>query len=163
MSKAIKINPQDNMIVALENLRKGETIKVEEQQITLKEDIQQKHKFTQESLKKGDPLIMYGVKVGVANQEVPNGAALTTKNMDNAFNEDISFENAGKSKTKTPSKMKGSLWVTPGKMEQQEPKTFGFFFLWFFAKTETSNYSRLSLNENSIPTNYSNIRIFLEI
>ena len=33
MSKAIKINPQDNMIVALENLRKGETIKVEEQQI----------------------------------------------------------------------------------------------------------------------------------
>ena len=104
MSKAIKINPQDNMIVALENLRKGETIKVEEQQITLKEDIQQKHKFTQESLKKGDPLIMYGVKVGVANQEVPNGAALTTKNMDNAFNEDISFENAGKIQNQNPFK-----------------------------------------------------------
>jgi hypothetical protein len=34
MSKAIKINPQDNMIVALENLRKGEKIKVDEQQIT---------------------------------------------------------------------------------------------------------------------------------
>ena len=104
MSKAIKINPQDNMIVALENLRKGETIKVKEQQITLKEDIQQKHKFTQESLKKGDPLIMYGVKVGVANQEVPNGAALTTKNMDNAFNEDISFENAGKIQNQNPFK-----------------------------------------------------------
>lgn len=104
MSKAIKINPQDNMIVALEDLRKGETIKVEEQQIVLKEDIQQKHKFTQESLKKGDPLIMYGVKVGVANQEVPNGAALTTKNMDNAFNEDISFENAGKIQNQNPFK-----------------------------------------------------------
>ena len=47
MRKAIKINPQDNMIVALENLKKGETIKVEEQQISLKKDIHQKHKFTQ--------------------------------------------------------------------------------------------------------------------
>lgn len=103
MNKAIKINPQDNMIVALENLRKGIAIKIEEQQITLVEDIQQKHKFTQKSLKKGDPLIMYGVKVGIANQEIPQGAALTTKNMDNAFNNDISFENVGKAQAQNPS------------------------------------------------------------
>ena len=45
MSKAIKINPQDNMIVALENLKKGEVIEIEKEQITLVEDIQQKHKF----------------------------------------------------------------------------------------------------------------------
>ena len=45
MNKAIKINRQDNMIVALENLKKGENIKVEGQQITLVEDIKQKHKF----------------------------------------------------------------------------------------------------------------------
>ena len=53
MSKAIKINPQDNMIVALENLKKGEVIEVEKEQITLMEDIQQKHKFTQNPMKKG--------------------------------------------------------------------------------------------------------------
>ena len=47
MSKVIKINPQDNMIVALENLKKGKQFKSREQ-ITLVEDIQQKHKFTQE-------------------------------------------------------------------------------------------------------------------
>lgn len=47
MSRAIKINPQDNMIVALENLKKGEVIKIEEKQIILAEDIQLKHKFTQ--------------------------------------------------------------------------------------------------------------------
>ena len=52
MSRAIKINPQDNMIVALENLKKGEVIKIEEKEIILVEDIQLKHKFTQESLKK---------------------------------------------------------------------------------------------------------------
>ena len=40
MSRAIKINPQDNMIVALENLKKGEVIKIEEKEIILMEDIQ---------------------------------------------------------------------------------------------------------------------------
>ena len=39
---------------------------------------------------------MYGVKVGIANQEIPMGAALTTENMDNTFNNDISFDNIGK-------------------------------------------------------------------
>jgi altronate hydrolase len=90
------------LIVALENLKKGETIKVEEEQITLVEDIQQKHKFTQKSVKKDDPLLMYGVKVGIANQEIPQGAALTTQNMNNAFNDDISFDKAGKIRLKVP-------------------------------------------------------------
>ena len=96
MSKAIKINSQDNMIVALENLKKGEVIEIEKEQITLVEDIQQKHKFTQNPMKKGGRLVMYGVKVGIANQEIPKGAALTTNNMNNAFNNDISFDNVGK-------------------------------------------------------------------
>ena len=103
MNKAIKINQQDNIIVALENLKKGETIKVEEQHITLVEDIQQKHKFTQKSVKKDDPLLMYGVKVGIANQEIPQGAALTTQNMNNAFNDKISFDKAGGNRIQSPS------------------------------------------------------------
>jgi altronate hydrolase len=104
MSKAIKINPQDNMIVALENLKKGEIVKVDKQQIILVEDVKQKHKFTEILIKKGEPLIMYGVKVGVSNQEIDKGAALTTKNMDNAFNNDISFENLGKTPAPSPTK-----------------------------------------------------------
>ena len=127
MSKAIKINPQDNMIVALENLKKGEKIMIEEKQITLVEDIQQKHKFTQQSLKKGDLLIMYGVKVGIAKQEVLMGAALTTKNMDNAFNEDISFENAGKTRVQSHSKEKKFFMGYPRK-----DGTVGTQNIWLF-------------------------------
>ena len=96
MNKAIKINPQDNLIVALENLKKGEVIELDQQQITLSEDIQQKHKFADRAIHKGEVLTMYGVKVGIANQEISKGAALTTKNMDNAFNDDISFKKTGK-------------------------------------------------------------------
>ena len=136
MSKAIKINPQDNMIVALENLKKGETIQVEQQHITLLEDIQQKHKFTQESLKKGDLLIMYGVKVGIAIQEIPKGAALTTKNMDNTFNNDISFDKVGKTPVPNPSKKERYFMGYPRKDGSVGTQNIWLFFPWFFAKTE---------------------------
>jgi altronate hydrolase len=70
----------------------------------LLEDIKQKHKFRLEAVKKDEPLLMYGVKVGIANQAIKKGTALTTENMDNAFNENISFENTGKSKVQSPAK-----------------------------------------------------------
>ena len=112
MSKIIKIHSSDNLIVALENLNKGEVFEIDGQKITLSEDIQQKHKFSIKPLKKGDPLLMYGVKVGVANQNIPQGAALTTQNMDNAFNENISFENTGK--------------LTPLKAEKKDQYFMGY-------------------------------------
>jgi hypothetical protein len=42
MSKIIKIHSSDNLIVALENLNKGEVFEIDGQKITLSEDIQQK-------------------------------------------------------------------------------------------------------------------------
>ena len=58
MNKVIKINPNDNLVVALENLKKGEIVSVEDQKITLFEDVLQKHKFALDVLKKGDSLFM---------------------------------------------------------------------------------------------------------
>lgn len=52
MSKIIKIHSSDNLIVALENLNKGEVFEIDGQKITLSEDIQQKHKFSIKPLKK---------------------------------------------------------------------------------------------------------------
>jgi hypothetical protein len=48
--------------------------------------VKQKHKFAQSDIEKDEPLLMYGVKVGVANQKVLKGTPLTTENMDNSFN-----------------------------------------------------------------------------
>ena len=79
---------------------------------------------------------MYGVKVGIANKDIPKGAAVSTENMDNAFNENISFENVGKKGTLSPPKKERYFWDTHVRMDQQVPKTYGFFFLWFFVKIE---------------------------
>ena len=93
MSKSIKIHPNDNLIVAINDLKKGENVTIDNQTITMQEPVKQKHKFAQIDIEKGEPLLMYGVKVGVANQIVLKGTPLTTENIENAFNENINFEN----------------------------------------------------------------------
>ena len=96
ISKAIKIHPNDNLIVAINDLKKGENVTVDDQTFTIQERVKQKHKFAQFDIEKGEPLLMYGVKVGIANQIILKGTPLTPENIDNAFNENIHFENVGK-------------------------------------------------------------------
>ena len=161
MIKAIKINPQDNMIVALENLKKGETVKLEQQQITLLEDIQQKHKFTKESVKKGDTLIMYGVKVGLANQDIPRGAALTTKNMDNAFNEDISFENVGKSSVQSLPKNERYFMGYPRKDGTVGTQNIWLFFPLVFCENRNVELLKTVFEREFYPDKLSEHQHFL--
>ena len=161
MSKAIKINPQDNMIVALENLKKGEVINIEEQQITLVEDIQQKHKFTQESLKKGDLLIMYGVKVGIAIQEIPKGAALTTKNMDNTFNNDISFDKVGKTPVQSPSKKERYFMGYPRKDGSAGTQNIWLFFPLVFCENRNIELLKTIFEREFYPDELSEHQHFL--
>ncbi len=158
---SIKINPQDNMVVALENLKKGEVINIEEQQITLVEDIQQKHKFTQESLKKGDMLIMYGVKVGIAIQEIPKGAALTTKNMDNTFNNDISFDKVGKTPVQSPSKKERYFMGYPRKDGSAGTQNIWLFFPLVFCENRNIELLKTIFEREFYPDELSEHQHFL--
>lgn len=45
MKRFLKINPADNVAVALDLLRSGETIEVDGVAVTLQEDIEKGHKF----------------------------------------------------------------------------------------------------------------------
>ena len=45
MQKAIQIHPKDNVAVALQPLKKGETLSFADVSVTLAEDIEQGHKF----------------------------------------------------------------------------------------------------------------------
>ncbi len=161
MNKAIKINQQDNIIVALENLKKGETIKVEEEHITLVEDIQQKHKFTQKSVKKDDPLLMYGVKVGIANQEIPQGAALTTQNMNNAFNDDISFDMAGKNPTQSPSLKEKYFMGYPQKDGSAGTQNIWLFFPLVFCENRNIELLKTVFEREFYPDKLSEHQYYL--
>ena len=67
--KYIKINPDDNVAVALQDLSKGEVV----EGVTLSMDIPRGHKIVLRSLKAGDNVIKYGFPIGHVTQDAPAG------------------------------------------------------------------------------------------
>ncbi len=80
MNKAITINSTDNLAVALTELSAGEQIFINSTEITLKENIQAKHKFALLDFAPGDEMYMYGLVVGTAKKLIKKGQAITVKN-----------------------------------------------------------------------------------
>ncbi|UAY50606.1 UxaA family hydrolase [Ferruginibacter albus] len=82
--KVIKVNADDNVIVALTDLQKGETVEYNGESFTLQTDVAAKHKFVTGDLKIGDEIHMYGVLVGKASEPIAKGARITTTNIKHA-------------------------------------------------------------------------------
>lgn len=91
--KVLKVHPRDNVIVALTNLSKGETISFEGADYLLPEEIPAKHKFFMQDMKTGDEVIMYGVLVGKAQMNIAKGSRMSTENIKHAA-EPYAFRNA---------------------------------------------------------------------
>lgn len=79
--KFLKINPADNVLVALSDLNAGETIETSGNIIRLTHSIPAKHKFVINSIQPGEEIIMYGVVVGKALTAIPAGGPITTQNV----------------------------------------------------------------------------------
>jgi altronate hydrolase len=83
----LHIHPNDNVAVALADLPKGSTVRVNDQSIVLKDDVLQKHQFTIKEIAEGGDVIMYGVLVGRALRPLQRGEQLATDNIRHASNE----------------------------------------------------------------------------
>jgi len=79
-----KVHPDDNVLVALTNLSKGETVQFNGEEYILQDDIPAKHKFVTANLAKGDSVIMYGVLVGKAQSDIAKGGIISTANLKHA-------------------------------------------------------------------------------
>lgn len=82
--KVLQIHTRDNVLVALTDLPKGTVIPWDDQSILLVDDIPAKHKLAISALETGDPVYMYGVLVGKAQQPIQIGARITTENLKHA-------------------------------------------------------------------------------
>jgi altronate hydrolase len=91
--RVLKVNRNDNVIVALADLAKGETISFEGNDYVLPEPIPAKHKFFTEDMQPGDEVIMYGVLVGKTQVAVPKGSRMSTSNTKHAA-EPYAYRNA---------------------------------------------------------------------
>ncbi|MFM1835975.1 MAG: Altronate dehydratase [Bacteroidota bacterium] len=96
----LQINPSDNLLVALQDLKAGTVIEHDGNQITLQDDIAAKHKFTTEAIAKDGNAYMYGVLVGHASQDIPKGGLIHTFNLHHASQDFVG-------------KQKGYTWSSP--------------------------------------------------
>jgi altronate hydrolase len=79
--KIIKVNKPDNIAVALVNLKAGELVFFEGEDIKILSDTKSKHKIALEKFESGDRIIMYSVLVGTANHVIEKGDVLTVDNV----------------------------------------------------------------------------------
>ena len=82
--RVTKVHPDDNVLVALTNLQKGEKVFYNGDDYVLVDAIPAKHKFVVEDLQPGDPITMYGVLVGKAQSLIPKGGLIATSNVKHA-------------------------------------------------------------------------------
>lgn len=82
--RVLKVHPDDNVLVALQDLSKGETIAYNGNEYVLLEDIPAKHKFFMHHMHAGDKITMYGVLVGKIQFDVKAGSRMTTDNTKHA-------------------------------------------------------------------------------
>lgn len=80
----IKMHPNDNVLVALTDLAKGESVVFEGETFIMQDNIKAKHKFYTTDLKESDEVIMYGVLVGKVEHDVVKGSLMTTDNLKHA-------------------------------------------------------------------------------
>lgn len=80
----IKLHPNDNVLVALNDLDKGKTIVFENDSFVMKDIIKAKHKFYMSDFQLGDEIFMYGVLVGKVQSDVDKGSLMTTDNLKHA-------------------------------------------------------------------------------
>lgn len=79
--RVLRLASTDNVLVALTDLAKGETVASGDARYVLATDVRAKHKFATVALAPGDDVIMYGVLVGKATMPIAKGEAITTRNL----------------------------------------------------------------------------------
>lgn len=93
--KVLRLDARDNALVALADLHKGEVIRFLGNEYTLLADVPAKQKFLMQDVASGGEIIMYGVLVGKATQNLRRGDLLTTRNIRHAASD---FHERGEAK-----------------------------------------------------------------
>jgi len=83
-SRVLRLDPRDNVLVALADLRKGERLSVLGKDYIPLSDVPAKHKFVTQDVAAGGEIIMYGVLVGRAMEALRSGDLLSTRNVHHA-------------------------------------------------------------------------------
>jgi altronate hydrolase len=82
--RTLRLDPRDNVLVALTDLVRGERVGLGADACDLRSDVPAKQKFLTRDVAVGGDIVMYGVLVGKATESLRRGDLLTTKNIRHA-------------------------------------------------------------------------------
>jgi altronate hydrolase len=80
-NRVLQLDARDNVLIALSNLRQGETVTIDAHSYVLASDVAAKHKFATRDLAAGADITMYGLLVGKVVVPIRRGELLTTRNV----------------------------------------------------------------------------------
>lgn len=106
MKQAIRINPTDNVAVALADQKKGSVIDVEGQVVTLLTDVPAGHKLALKDINEGENVIKYGFPIGHALHDISTGSLLDHNDIKSNLKGEINYDNvriSGLSRPQIPS------------------------------------------------------------
>ncbi|MBQ7934570.1 MAG: UxaA family hydrolase, partial [Lachnospiraceae bacterium] len=91
MQKFLKINEQDNCVVALQPLQAGEVLEVSGMQVTVAQDIPAGHKVALGPITRGQQVIKYGYPIGNATEDIGAGQWIHTHNIKTGLGELLEY------------------------------------------------------------------------
>ena len=95
MQNFLRINDNDNVVVALADIPAGETIQVEREGIpcavTAREEIPAGHKMALCQIPAGGEVVKYGYRIGYAREEILAGAWIHTHNLKTALGDLLEY------------------------------------------------------------------------
>ena len=81
MTSVLRINPADNVVVAIQPQKQGDVIQVDGKQITVLEDVPAGHKIAITDLQQGEDIIKYGFPIGHAREAKKAGSWMNENNI----------------------------------------------------------------------------------
>lgn len=93
MKRCLKINAADNVAIALvEDLSRGETVVVGQQEVVLQDDIACGHKFALQDMAMGDNVIKYGYPIGHLTRPVRRGEWIHSHNLSTNLQDNLEYQ-----------------------------------------------------------------------
>lgn len=92
MKDFMKINENDNVIVVLKEMKKGEKISLENTEIEALETIPAGHKMAVKDICEGADVIKYGFRIGTAKEDIKAGQWVHTHNIKTALGDLLEYK-----------------------------------------------------------------------
>ncbi len=91
MKRYLKINQDDDVVIALDDLAEGEIIDVGGKCVTLKERIDKGHKVALHPIAEGENVIKYGYPIGHATRPIAEGEWIHSHNIKTNLSDEIEY------------------------------------------------------------------------